>query len=458
MKKIFLILSLITLVACQKREQLTILSGTIQNSDSTKITLEGLNFTKEVSMKKGNFTDTLDLPYNGLYNLILSDENMFFVYLEEGFQLKLITEQEDFYNKMTFTGNGSAENNFLVQKQVIAEKVYGKMTSREEAKKTYSVDEKTFLAKGEQYKKEISEKIKELKIDNSKFIANETADIDYYILKMNDNYPRYYSFFTENPYFKPSADFPKIEANFKMDNEELFRNSFSYRTLCSVSFQEYMYEETEDKRTPIEKGIAKLKTIPSKLIRSEMVKNMTYELNGATPNLETVYNEMLKNSIDEDFKKKISEKFEILKNIVTGSFSPDFDYENVNGGTTSLESLKGKFVYIDVWATWCGPCIGEIPALKEVEKAYHGKNIEFVSISIDEKKDYEKWKKMVSDKELKGIQLFADNAWKSEFVKNYAIDGIPRFILIDNEGKIINADAPRPSDPKLKEVLTELGL
>jgi hypothetical protein len=91
--------------------------------------------------------------------------------------------------------------------------------------------------------------------------------------------------------------------------------------------------------------------------------------------------------------------------------------------------------------------------LKAIEKEYHGKNIEFVSISIDAQKDHEKWKKMVADKELKGIQLFADNDWKSDFVKNYAIDGIPRFILIDTEGKIVNADAPRPSEEKLKELI-----
>lgn len=167
---------------------------------------------------------------------------------------------------------------------------------------------------------------------------------------------------------------------------------------------------------------------------------------------------MLSYSLDEKFKKELTDKFEIVKNIATGLPSPTFDYENVNGGKTSLESLKGKFVYIDVWATWCGPCIAEIPALKEVEKEYHGKNIEFVSISIDERKDFEKWKKMVAVKELKGIQLIADNAWESDFVKKYAIDGIPRFILIDTEGKIVSADAPRPSDAKLKELLTEVGL
>jgi hypothetical protein len=73
-----------------------------------------------------------------------------------------------------------------------------------------------------------------------------------------------------------------------------------------------------------------------------------------------------------------------------GAPSPKFtNYENYNGGTTSLDDLKGKFVYIDVWATWCGPCKVEIPHLKEVEKEFHDKNIAFVSISVDKIGAYE---------------------------------------------------------------------
>ena len=458
MKKLLLLFSLISLVACKENDQFTLLSGTIQNSDSTKITLEGINFEKEISMQKGAFSDTLTLPYDGLYNFIVNDQDMFFIYLEKGFQLNLNTINDDFHSKMVFTGNGNTENNFLVEKQKIAEKIYGKVSSREEAMKAYSVDEIVFLAKGELYKKEMNQKIKDSKIDNAKFLANESKDIDYYILKMNDNYPRYHAFFTENPQFKPSASFPKLTSDFKVDNEELFRNSFSYQTLCSVTFQEQMYAESTEKGTPMEKGLAKLKTVKSDMIRSELVKNLFYVFNFSTENLDESYQAILKNTIDTAFKSRVTEKYNTLKKITKGKPSPTFDYENVNGSKTSLESLKGKFIYIDVWATWCGPCIGEIPALKEVEKVYHGKNIEFVSISIDEKKDFEKWKEMVATKELKGIQLFADADWKSEFVKNYAIDGIPRFILLDAEGKIVNADAPRPSDPKLKEVLTELGL
>ena len=83
---------------------------------------------------------------------------------------------------------------------------------------------------------------------------------------------------------------------------------------------------------------------------------------------------------------------------MNNSQSPTFDYLNYAGGQTKLEDLKGKYVYIDVWATWCGPCLAEIPHLKKVEAAYHDKNIVFLSISIDVKKDYEKWKKFVTDK------------------------------------------------------------
>ena len=142
-----------------------------------------------------------------------------------------------------------------------------------------------------------------------------------------------------------------------------------------------------------------------------------------------------------------------------GTPSPKFnDYENYKGGTTSLDDLKGKYVYLDIWATWCGPCKAEIPYLKAIEKEFHDNNIAFVSISIDKKEAYDKWKEMIVEKELSGIQLFADNDWNSQFVQDYEIEGIPRFILVDDKGNIVNADAPRPSNPKLKELLKELNI
>lgn len=141
---------------------------------------------------------------------------------------------------------------------------------------------------------------------------------------------------------------------------------------------------------------------------------------------------------------------------LNGSIAPSFNYDNYNGGKTKLEDFKGKYVYIDVWATWCGPCIAEIPSLKKVEEKYHDKNIAFVSISIDKLKDFQKWKSMVKAKELGGVQVFADNDWNSQFVKDLNITGIPRFILIDPNGKIVKSDAARPSSPNLELELDAL--
>jgi thiol-disulfide isomerase/thioredoxin len=167
-------------------------------------------------------------------------------------------------------------------------------------------------------------------------------------------------------------------------------------------------------------------------------------------------------SVERYFKSKMA----LREAFPTGMPSPTFvDYENHKGGTTSLKDLKGKFVYIDVWATWCGPCKREIPSLKEVEHKYRNKNIEFVSISVDDErrsgtpeKAYESWRTMVTEKELTGIQLFADKAWQSDFIKAYQIHGIPRFILIDPDGNIVSADAPRPSNPKLIALFDKLNM
>lgn len=143
----------------------------------------------------------------------------------------------------------------------------------------------------------------------------------------------------------------------------------------------------------------------------------------------------------------------VESNKMNGSPSPTFDYDNYKGGKTKLEDFRGKYVYIDVWATWCGPCRQEIPFLKKAEEKYHDKNIVFVSISIDKVKDLEKWKTMVKEKELGGVQVFADNDWNSKFVQDYKITGIPRFILVDPNGNIVKADAPRPSSEELTALL-----
>lgn len=150
-------------------------------------------------------------------------------------------------------------------------------------------------------------------------------------------------------------------------------------------------------------------------------------------------------------KKAIAEK-------LTGIKAPSFEMESIEGGMVKLEDFAGKYVYIDVWATWCGPCKREIPSLKELEEDYKGKNIAIISMSIDELKDKKKWQAFVIEEELKGVQIFAENAWKSDFITAFEVKSIPRFILIGPDGIVVDPDAPRPSDPALRTLFDEFGV
>lgn len=137
-----------------------------------------------------------------------------------------------------------------------------------------------------------------------------------------------------------------------------------------------------------------------------------------------------------------------------GQKTVDFTYPDVNGKMVSLSDFKGKVVLLDIWATWCGPCRMELPHLKKLEEEMEGTDLVVIGVSTDVQKDYAKWKKMVDTGEVKGIQLFADGG--KSLRGDYGVTGIPRFIVFDRDGKIVELSAPRPSDPGLKELLNEL--
>ena len=223
----------------------------------------------------------------------------------------------------------------------------------------------------------------------------------------------------------------------------------------------------EDKRSFYMSDLANPKTYfkldreayETKVIEAKAIlkgyKEKATGLDSIIDNMDIRNDEMFFGYIESNYEKMHENMVRFSKGKVSPAFT---NYENSNGGTTSLTDLKGKFVYIDVWATWCAPCKAEIPHLKQLEQEFHGNNIEFVSISVDVIKDHDKWLKMVEDEALSGVQLFADNNFESEFITEYGINAIPRFILLDPEGNIVDSDAERPSSPKLKELLIELGI
>ncbi|MCR8668942.1 TlpA family protein disulfide reductase [Aestuariibaculum sp. M13] len=136
-----------------------------------------------------------------------------------------------------------------------------------------------------------------------------------------------------------------------------------------------------------------------------------------------------------------------------GDIAPNFTLTDIDGNKISLSDFRGKLVYIDLWATWCGPCLKEMPDLKKLKEKYKDSNIVFIGISLDD--DIETWKKMLEkegDNFLTGIQL-ATGQYETQLNKDYGVNGIPHFILIDRDGTLIAKKAPRPSNNKIFELI-----
>lgn len=139
-----------------------------------------------------------------------------------------------------------------------------------------------------------------------------------------------------------------------------------------------------------------------------------------------------------------------------GKAAPVFTFEEVNGKQICLSELRGKYVMIDIWATWCGPCKKQIPFMKEVERQLKGSDIVFVSLSSDEQKEKATWQGMVKDLQPGDINLIATQGFNDPFIQHYKLEYIPHFMLIGPDGRMISYSCRKPRDPLFIMYLKQL--
>lgn len=139
----------------------------------------------------------------------------------------------------------------------------------------------------------------------------------------------------------------------------------------------------------------------------------------------------------------------------SGIPAPDITLDLPDGKQVQLKDIcKGKFTYIDVWATWCGPCKMEIPFMEKLVERFKGNDkVMFISISVDENVDA--WKKMIEKDKPQWAQYNIHGKTNQQFSADWGITGIPRFIMIDKDGNIFAADATRPSNEETAKTIEE---
>ena len=440
------LLGLFTLFAfaCEQTPTIdyVLFSGTITNTDGSYVTVKKEGFSMDIDLNAdGTFSDTLRLD-RGYYRFYSGRERTN-IFLDKGFVINLSLDQPMFDETLTFNGEGKGTNinNYLANKARLDEELTVDFQT------LFSKDENEFVETVKDWQSKMDQLLAGANIMDETFVATEKRNLNYEYLTQFANYEYYHQYAVKDSDFKVSDGFNDNLAGIDLNNESDFKSLDTYKNLLQSYFGA-MIESGE-----VAKAFEAIKSIQSNAIKEGLVPDYTYKVQPGNEDAEAIYEGILSVTSDSATIAELNVKIEKIRKLQTGMPSPTFTYHSIVGDTVSLDDLQGKYLYVDVWATWCGPCLREIPSLKTLENDFHGAPIEFVSISIDVDKDFEKWQQMVADKELKGVQLFADKNWKSDFVQAYAIDGIPRFILIDPKGNTVDPNAPRPSDPEIREIL-----
>ena len=375
------------------------ISGQIINPilDIIKFESTDSTFTAKLT-KDGNFTFSFTTD-SSLY-LRLSHGEYTSMYVKPGDFIELSLNTDEFDESVNY--KGSEASNFLAKKYLTQEQF-----------NFYSKD--YYLGSVEEYNLSLSE------YKSSIFqYGNSITDTAF----MNQQY---------NEIDNIIAYWISRKEKFMISNEADIREFLFEKYLVNEKYNWWAIEDTMD--------ITTFNDIISEYENSIklLIKKLVNDYESISKQLE-----ILKDEIESKRERKLS----IINKPQNGESYIDFTYENTSGEDVSLSSFKGSLVYVDVWATWCGPCKAEIPYLKTLEQDYHEQNIVFLSVSVDTNKD--EWLKMVKEEELGGVQLWADG-W-SQITKDYAIFGIPRFMLFSRDGKVISNDAPRPSNEETRKL------
>ena len=244
-----------------------------------------------------------------------------------------------------------------------------------------------------------------------------------------------------------------------LDNATDFNDYPEYQTLVQNIFKWRIYShkvqyEFDD---PWGKILADFKALKSENIKQALAPLI---IEGVSPTSATATNEeiiaLVKQLVkDNDLLNTLSKHIDLVNKLKAGQPFPALPaLTDLNDKEVKYEQLplKGKLLFIDIWATYCPDCRKELPALEALQEDYKTEPITFVSISVD--RDKEAWKTMVKEKKLRGIHLYASPETKELFKELYDLRSIPRYMLIDEKGNIINANLPMPSDKNLKELIT----
>ena len=444
--------------------QTAIISGQITNPKdkyvylrhySDYITYTEITVDSAMLSKKGEFRMEFSWPAPGNITFYHGDE-ITAMYVCPGDNMQLTLDTKEFDESIRYTGKGSTLNTYMAKKYLLTPEftqALFRYVPDAFAAHMDSVRDLQLAFHSEYFSGRTG-----LSDAEAQFVDIENQSILYDCASQKLNFPSIYGYVTGNPGYKAEPAYyaflqhvPLVNASAKSPQYFEFIVDYIQQEWLAARMADGTADPYELRQQLIEKHLA---GYPREYVYANWVYETLSESQSPdkADSLYTAVKPLLKTPA---LIQLLEASFAAYRVISPGNPAPAFTAVSPDGKTFTLSDFLGKVVYLDLWATWCGPCVGEIPALEKLISEMEGTNVVFLSVSVDT--DEKAWQKMLKARAMKGTHGISPGNFNAPIAKAYQVNGIPRYVLIDQEGKIANPNAPRPGQVKeeLQALLTQ---
>jgi thiol-disulfide isomerase/thioredoxin len=448
MKKVLLALFAVVLAAgCQKAEKEAVIDFSVLNRTAGSVIVVCQNNMQRCQLDENGNAQVVIAGVDAAYAKVFYGMNQMKVYVEAGDKAQISFDANDFVGTFDFQGKKKSAVEYLNNVTLA------------------SLPDEDFALPFEQYREKLEGKcndaLKLLKANSIKgagdFVKMEQARIRYAYATPLLMYPVGHALMAREAGYAPDQAYYDLLKEYFVENDD-YVDIDEYRNFI-IEAAHVLDEKNRDVKQLNAKTVAQMRYITDHFTSSKVNSALlhylassyvdTFGIDGIDEML-SIYRTYVK---DDKLAADFARKYDRWDRSKPGKPSPDFKAVDIDGKEWTLADFKGKYVYIDMWATWCKPCRQELPHLVELEKKFADAQIVFLGLSTDG--DKAAWEKVVRAGGMCGTQLYIGA--RSSFQTAYNIKGIPRFILLDKEGIIINNDMSRPSSPDTEKVLSALA-